>query len=99
MTLGFMVCFFMSGVTLACFREVGTTPELREELMVAVRNGRMSGAMVWRSGEGNGSSWHVVGRFDVTSVRVSASVMGEKDDRENEEVLDSAFGMGGGWEK
>ena len=25
--------------------------------------------------------------------------MGEKDDRVKEEVLDSAFGMGGGWEK
>ena len=68
-------------MTLACFREVGTRPELREELMVAVRNGRMSGAMVCRSGEGRGSSWHVVGRFDVTSVKTSASVRGEKEDR------------------
>ena len=56
MTEGFIVGFLMSGVTLACFREVGTSPELREELTVAVRNGRISGAIVWRSGEGSGSS-------------------------------------------
>ena len=47
-------------MTLACFSAAGTTPVVREELIVVVRKGIMSGETVWSREEGIGSRGHVV---------------------------------------
>ena len=82
-------------MTLACFSAAGTTPVLREELIVLVRKGIMSGDMVWRREEGIGSRGHVVARPDEISFRVSASVRTEKEDKVKGSVSGSSP-VGGG---
>ena len=82
-------------MTLACFSAAGTTPVVREELIVLVRKGIMSGEMVWSREEGIGSRGHVVARLDEISFRVSASVRTEKEDKVKGSVSGSSS-VGGG---
>ena len=53
------VGFLRSGFILAVLKDAGTRPEVREELIRAVRNGRKSLKTAWRSEEGIGSSGQV----------------------------------------
>ena len=99
MMVGSSAGFLRRGVTLACFSAAGTTPVVREELMVVVRNGEIAGAMFWSSGDGIGSSGHVVGRLDVISLRTSASVSGEKADSVKGKAPSPVIGGRRGWEK
>ena len=61
---------------LAVLRGAGIWPEVREELIRVVRNGRMSCEMSWRREEGIGSREQVVAWLDVTSVRASSEERG-----------------------
>ena len=54
------VGFLRRGFILAVLKDAGTMPEVREELMRAVRNGRRSTEMAWRREEGIGSRGQVV---------------------------------------
>ena len=53
------VGFLRRGFILAVLKDAGTMPEVREELMRAVRNGRRSLEMAWRREEGIGSRGQV----------------------------------------
>ena len=46
----------MTGVTMACFMERGTTPDVIDELIRCVRKGARSSAMCFSSHVGTGSS-------------------------------------------
>ena len=48
------VVFLRRGFILAVLKDAGTMPEVREELIIEVRNGRMSLETSWRGGEGAG---------------------------------------------
>ena len=54
------VGFLRSGLTLAILKDAGIRPEVREDLMREVRNGRMSLDTAWRREEGMGSRGQVV---------------------------------------
>ena len=49
------VGFLRSGLTLAILKDAVIRPEVREELMREVRNGRMSLEITWKREEGMGS--------------------------------------------
>ena len=64
--------FFKSCFTVAVLKGAGIMPELRDELIRVVRNGRMSREMCWRREEGIRSREQVGALLDVTSVRTSS---------------------------
>lgn len=64
----------------------GKQPDVREELTREVMNGRISGEIAWRSGEGMGSRAQVVGRWESRSCETSESVRGEKSEKQGEMV-------------
>ena len=55
-----MLVFLVTGVTLACFRQHGTTPDAMEKLMSCVRNGTRLSLTSFNSRVGKGSSTHDV---------------------------------------
>ena len=57
-------------------KDAGTTPAVREELIIAVRNGRMSLETAWRSEEGIGSRGQVVAWLALTILLTSSEVRG-----------------------
>ena len=52
MSVVLRVVFLRRGFILAVFKDAGTMPEVREELIIEVRNGRMSLETSWRREEG-----------------------------------------------
>ena len=78
------VGFFKSGFTVAVLKGAGVRPEVREELIRVVRNGRMSCEMFWRREEATGSREQVVAQLDITSVRTSSEERGLKQMRPSE---------------
>ena len=62
------VGFLRSGLTRAILKDAGKRPEVREELMRVVRNGRMSLEAAWKREEGMGSKGQVVAWLDITSL-------------------------------
>ena len=53
-------------------------PEVREENVRAMRNGRMSQEMFWRRGEGIRSREQILARLDINSLRTSSEEIGLK---------------------
>ena len=76
--------FFRSGFAVAVLKGAGLKPEVREELIRVVRNGRMSCEIFWRREEGIRKREQVVARLDVTSVRTSSEKIGLKQVRPSE---------------
>ena len=72
------VLFLRRGFILAVLKDAGTMPEVREELMRAVRNGRRSTEMAWRREEGIGSRGQVVAWLELTILLTSSEVKGMK---------------------
>ena len=66
------VSFLMSGFILAVLKDVGKRPEVREELIIEVRNGRMSLEAAWWSEEWIGSRRQAVVCFNVTILLTSS---------------------------
>ena len=60
MLSGSRFAFLKSGVTMACFTERGTTPDVIDELIRCVRKGARSSAMCFSSHVFTGSSAQVV---------------------------------------
>ena len=56
------VGFCQSCLTVAVLKVAGIWPEVREELIGVMRNGKMSCEMFWRGEEGIGSREQVVAR-------------------------------------
>ena len=69
-----------SGLTLAILKDIGIRPEVGEELMRVVRNGRTSLKTAWEGekGERDGSRGHVVAWLDITSLCTSSGERGVK---------------------
>ena len=59
-------------MTLAILKDAGIMPEVREELMRVVRNGRMSLETAWKREERIGSRGQVVVWIDITSLWTSS---------------------------
>ena len=70
-------------------KDAGTMPEVREELIVDVRNGRMSLETSWRREEGITSRGQVVAWLDVIILLTSSEVRGIN-------WVKTEEGMGGG---
>ena len=70
-------------------KDAGTMPEVREELISAVRNGRMSLETSWRRDEGIGSRAQVVAWLDVIILLTLSEVRGIN-------WVKTEEGMGGG---
>ena len=70
------VSFLRRGFFLAVLKDTGTMPEVREELMSAERNGRMSLKTAWRREEGIVSRGQVVVWLDVIILLTSSEVRG-----------------------
>ena len=70
------VVFLRRGFILAVLKDAGTMPEVREELIVDVRNGRMSLETSWRREEGIASRGQVVAWLDVIILLTSSEVRG-----------------------
>ena len=66
------------GFILAVLKDAGTMPEVRAELIRAVRNGRMSLEPAWRSEEGIGSRGLVVAWLALAIPLTSLEVRGIK---------------------
>ena len=73
------VGFLRSGLTLAILKDAGIRPEVREELMRVVRNGRMSLETAWKREEGMGTRGQVVAWLDITSFREERGKVGAAD--------------------
>ena len=73
--------FFSRGVTLACLKADGKTPEEREVFITVVIAGTTAGAMACSRVVGTGSSRQVVGRLPVMSLDTSPSESGVNSDR------------------
>ena len=65
MSVVLRVVFLRRGFILAVLKDAVTMPEVREELISEVRNGRMSLETSWRRDEGIGSRAQVVAWVDV----------------------------------
>ena len=64
------------GFILAILKDATTMPEVREELISEVRNGRMSLETSWRREEGIASRGQVVAWLDVIILLTSSEVRG-----------------------
>ena len=73
MSVVLRVGFLRRGFILAVLKDAGTMPEVREELISEVRNGRMSLETAWRREEG------IVSRGQVVAWLCYYSVGGERD--------------------
>ena len=76
MSVVLRVIFLRRGFILAVLKDAGTMPEVREELIVDVRNGRMSLETSWRREEGIASRGQVVAWLDVIFLLTSSEVSG-----------------------
>ena len=76
MSVVLRVVFLRRGFILAVLKDAGTMPEVREELISEVRNGRMSLETSWRREEGIGSRAQVVAWLDVITLLTSSEVRG-----------------------
>jgi hypothetical protein len=70
------VGFLKRGFMLATLKDTGTMPEVREELLSEVRNGRMSLETSWRREKGIASRGQVVAWLDVIILLTSSEVRG-----------------------
>ena len=77
------------GFILAVLKDAGTMPEVMEELIIEVRNGRMSLETSWRREEGMASRGQVVAWLDVIILLTSSEVRGIN-------WVKTEEGMGGG---
>ena len=89
MSVVLRVGFLRRGFILAVLKDAGTMPEVREELISEVRNGRMSLETSWRREEGIASRGQVVAWLDVIILLTSSEVRGINWAKTEE-------GMGGG---
>ena len=76
MSVVLRVIFLRRGFILAVLKDAGTMPEVREELISAVRHGRKSLETSWRSEEGIVSRGPVVAWLDVIILLTSSEVRG-----------------------
>ena len=83
------VVFLRRGFILAVLKDAGTMPEVREELIIEVRNGRMLLETSWRREEGIASRGQVLAWLDVIILLTSSEVRGLN-------WLKTEEGMGGG---
>ena len=81
--------FLGTGVTLACFRQHGTTPDAMKELMSYVRNGTTSSLTSFNSGVGKRS-----GTQDVVGELISTLWMSDVVEVGNNSCRDT---QGAGW--
>ena len=81
--------FLRRGFILAVLNNAGTMPEVREELMRAVSNGRRLTEMAWRREEGIGPRGQVVAWLELTILLTSLEVRGMR-------WVKTEVGMGGG---
>ena len=72
------VRFLRRGFILAVLKDAATMPEVRDELMRVVRNGRRSTEMAWRREEGIRSRGQVVVWLELTILLTSSEVRGMK---------------------
>ena len=70
------VGFLRRGFILAVLKDAGTMPEVREEMMSVVGNGRMSLETAWRREEGIVSRGQVVAWLDVIILLTASEVRG-----------------------
>ena len=87
MSVVLRVIFLRRGFILAVLKDAGTMPEVREELIIEVRNGRMSLETSWRREEA--SRGQVVAWLDVIILLTSSEVRGLN-------WVKTEEGMGGG---
>ena len=90
MSVVLRVVLLRRGFILAALKDAGTMPEVREELISEVRNGRMSLETYWRREEGIASRGQVVAWLEVTILLTSLDVRGIN-------WVITEVGMGGGW--
>ena len=76
MSVVLRVVFLRRGFILAVLKDAGTMPEVREELIIEVRNGRISLETSWRREEGIASRGQVVAWLDVIILLTSSEVRG-----------------------
>ena len=76
MSLVSRVGFLRRGFILAVLKDAETMPEVSEELIIEVRNGRMSLETSWRREEGIASRGQVVAWLDVIILLTSSEVRG-----------------------
>lgn len=76
MSVVLRVGFLRRGFILAVLKDAGTMPEVREELISEVRNGRMSLETSWRREEGIVSRGQVVAWLEVIILLTSSEVRG-----------------------
>ena len=89
MSVVLRVGFLRRGFILAVLKDAGTMPEVREELIIEVRNGRISLETSWRREEGIASRGQVVAWLDVIILLTSSEVRGIN-------WVKTEEGMGGG---
>ena len=76
MSVVLIVGFLRRGFILAILKDATTMPEVREELISEVRNGRMSLETSWRREEGIASRGQLVAWIDVIILLTSSEVRG-----------------------
>ena len=74
MSVVLRVIFLRRGFILAVLKDAGTMPEVREELIIEVRNGRMSLETSWRREEGIASRGQLVAWIDVIILLTSSGL-------------------------
>ena len=84
------VGFLRGGFILTVLKDAGTMPEVREELMRVLRNGRRSLEVAWRREEEIGSRGHVMAWLELTILLTSLEVRVIK-------WAKTEVKMGGGW--
>ena len=89
MSVVLRVVFLRRGFILAVLKGAGTMPEVREELIIEVRNDRMSLETSWRREEGIASRGQGVAWLDVIILLTSSEVRGIN-------WVKTEEGMGGG---
>ena len=89
MSMVLRVVFLWRGFILAVLKDAGTMPEVKEELIIDVRNGRMSLETSWRREMGIASRGQGVAWLDVIILLTSSEVRGIN-------WVKTEEGMGGG---